>query len=107
MTGSASSSPCSAPMGHRARQHPDATIFPVPKAGLTLPCYDGQNVFDADHPARDAAGNLVTVSNAQEGTGSARLPMDTSRAIRPVIRAGRATPATSSPSPGPTTRRCS
>ena len=77
--------PMFAEMGHLARQHPDEMIFPMLKAGFTLPCYDGQNFLDADHPTRGAAGALVTVSNVQKGTGPAWFLMDTSRAIRPII----------------------
>lgn len=77
--------PMFAEMGHLARQHPDEMIFPMLKAGFTELCYDGQYYFDADHPTKDAAGNVVTVSNVQDGTEPAWFLMDTSRPIKPII----------------------
>ena len=37
-------------MAHRARQHPEELIFDRLAEGFTALCYDGQNVFDTDHP---------------------------------------------------------
>lgn len=72
-------------MGHRARQHPEELIFNLLGDGFTELCYDGQNFFDTDHPSVDADGNVVLVSNMQDGAGPAWFLLDTSRAIKPII----------------------
>lgn len=77
--------PMFAEMGHLARQHPDELVFGLLKAGFTELAYDGQPFFDPDHPAKDAAGADVTVSNIQTGTGPAWFLLDTSRAVKPLI----------------------
>jgi len=78
--------PMMAEMGHLARQHPDELIFGLLAKGFESLCFDGQNFFDADHPAVAADGvTETTVSNMQEGTDPAWYLLDTSRAIRPII----------------------
>lgn len=73
-------------MGHRARQHPDELIFAMLADGFTTECYDGQYFFDTDHPAKDADGNVISVSNMQDGASTQPwFLMDTSRPIKPII----------------------
>ncbi len=74
-----------AEMGHLARQHPDELLFGLLKSGFTELCFDGQYYFDTDHPAPDAASNIVSVSNMQAGANEPWYLLDTSRAIRPPI----------------------
>ncbi len=72
-------------MGHRARQHPDELIFAMLADGFTTECYDGQYFFDADHPAKDASGNVNSVSNMADGTEQPWFLLDTTRPIKPII----------------------
>lgn len=72
-------------MGHRARQHPDELIFAMLADGFTTECYDGQYFFDTDHPTKDAAGNVISVSNMADGAGQPWFLMDTTRPIKPII----------------------
>lgn len=72
-------------MGHRARQHPEELIFNLLSQGFTSLCHDGQNFFDTDHPAIDAAGAPMLVSDMQDGTDAPWSLMDTSRAVRPIV----------------------
>ena len=74
-----------AEMGHLARQHPDELLFGLLKSGFTELCFDGQYYSDTDHPAVDEDGNVVSVSNMQDGTATPWYLLDTSRAIRPLI----------------------
>lgn len=78
--------PLFAEMGRAARLHPDELVFSLLKSGFEMPCFDGQNFFDADHPGFDpATGDEISISNMQAGTGDAWYLLDTSRAIRPII----------------------
>lgn len=72
-------------MGHRARQHPDELVFAMLADGFAVTCYDGQFFFDTDHPTKDAAGNVVTVSNMADGTDQPWFLLDTTRPIKPII----------------------
>jgi phage major head subunit gpT-like protein len=74
----------------------DELVFDLLKSGFDAACFDGQNVFDTDHPLEDANGDTVTVSNMQAGAGPGWYLLDVSRGVRPIIRAGNAK-ATSSP----------
>lgn len=77
--------PMFAEMGRTASQHPDTLVFPLLASGFDTLCYDGQYFFDTDHPSKNAAGEEVTVSNMQAGTGPAWYLLDTSREVRPII----------------------
>lgn len=77
--------PMFAEMGHLARQHPDELLFGLLKSGFSEQCFDGQYYFDTDHPAVDAEGTIVSVSNMQAGTDTPWYLLDTSRAIKPLI----------------------
>ncbi|PKP76208.1 MAG: hypothetical protein CVT81_16000 [Alphaproteobacteria bacterium HGW-Alphaproteobacteria-3] len=73
-------------MGRDARRHPEELIFALLKAGFDLPCYDGQNFFDTDHPVEMEQGAApVSVSNMQAGAGAPWFLLDTSREVRPVV----------------------
>lgn len=72
-------------MGHRARQHPDELVFAMLANGFATQCYDGQNFFDTDHPAKNANGDAVTVSNMADGADQPWFLIDTTRPIKPVI----------------------
>lgn len=77
--------PMFAEMGHLTKQHPDELLFGLLGSGFTELGYDGQPFFDADHPAVDAQGANVTVSNMQDGNDAPWYLLDTSRAIKPLI----------------------
>lgn len=77
--------PMAQEMGRAAAEHPDTLVFGLLAAGFTTPCYDGQYFFDTDHPATDASGNEVSVSNFQGGSGTPWFLVDDSRAIKPII----------------------
>ncbi len=72
-------------MGRSAAEHPDELCFSLLGNGFTTQCYDGQYFFDIDHPAKDASGSVVSVSNYQAGSGPAWYLLDTSRAVRPMV----------------------
>jgi phage major head subunit gpT-like protein len=63
----------------------DELVFDLLKSGFDAACFDGQNVFDTDHPLEDANGNTVTVSNMQAGAGPGWYLLDVSRGVRPII----------------------
>lgn len=76
-------------MGRATTAHPDEDIFGLLAQGFDLECYDGQAFFDTDHPVLDKDGNPTTVSNSGGGGGTAWFLLDTSRAIKPLIRQNR------------------
>jgi phage major head subunit gpT-like protein len=49
-------------------------------AGVSTPCYDGQNFFTSDHPV-----GTGTAANFGGGSGTPWFLLDTSRAIKPFI----------------------
>jgi phage major head subunit gpT-like protein len=69
--------------GRSSGEHPNQLSVEVLEANPD--CYDGQPLFDADHPVLDAAGKEQSVSNDMGGSGPAWYVMDLSRAITPVI----------------------
>lgn len=71
--------------GRETKEHPDHLVFQLLGNGFTVPCYDGQNFFDTDHPVTDADGGVQSVSNVQAGAGPAWFLLDTSRALRPLV----------------------
>lgn len=56
-------------MGEEAARHIDQLVFGLLGDGFATLCYDGQNFFDADHPAN---GGAVTQSN--KGTAALSAP---------------------------------
>lgn len=69
--------------GRSSREHPNELVVEVLESNPL--CFDGQNLFDTDHPVLDASGNEQSVSNDMGGSGPAWYVMDLSRAIRPLI----------------------
>lgn len=72
-------------MGKSAAEHPDELIFSLLPQGFTTPCYDRQYFFDTDHPVKNGAGEVVSVSNIQAGTAPAWFLLDCSRVIKPMV----------------------
>ncbi|MGV6839990.1 MAG: Mu-like prophage major head subunit gpT family protein [Planktomarina sp.] len=74
-------------MAQRAAQQPDKLVFNLLKKGHETLCFDGQNFFDADHPAFDSTGQAVTVSNVDSSGGTAPYwyVMDTNQVLKPMI----------------------
>lgn len=69
--------------GRSSREHPNELSVEMLEANPE--CFDGQPLFDADHPVLNAAGEEVSVSNDMGGAGDAWYVMDCSRAIKPVV----------------------
>ncbi|QSR34767.1 hypothetical protein CFI10_07125 [Marinobacterium iners] len=69
--------------GRSSREHPNELAVEVLESNPT--CFDGQPLFDTDHPVLNAAGKEVSVSNDMGGTGDAWYVMDLSRAIKPMV----------------------
>ncbi|MCE8027538.1 hypothetical protein HOP54_02390 [Halomonas daqingensis] len=69
--------------GRSSREHPNELTVEVLESNPT--CYDGQQLFDTDHPVLDAAGKETSVSNDMGGSGPAWYVMDTTRAIKPLV----------------------
>lgn len=69
--------------GRASREHPNELTVEMLESNPL--CFDGQNLFDTDHPVLDAAGKETSVSNDMGGAGAAWYVMDLSRAIKPVI----------------------
>ncbi|WP_286694980.1 Mu-like prophage major head subunit gpT family protein [Spongiibacter sp. UBA1325] len=70
-------------MGRSSREHPMELSVEVLEANPI--CYDGQQLFDTDHPVLDKNGKEISVSNDMGGSGDAWYVMDLSRAIKPLI----------------------
>ena len=71
-------------MGRASAEHPNELVIEVLESNPI--CYDGQNLFDADHPVLDANGEPQSVSNTIEtGSGPWWYVMDLSRAILPLV----------------------
>lgn len=69
--------------GRSSREHPNELSVEVLETNPV--CYDGQPLFDADHPVLDKDGKEVSVSNDMGGSGPAWYVMDLSRAIKPMV----------------------
>jgi len=76
-------SPLFSEMGRSSREHPNELVVEVLQSNPL--CYDGQNLFDTDHPVLDADGQEISVSNDMGGSGPAWYVMDLSRMIKPII----------------------
>ena len=73
-------------MGRATEAHPDEDIFGLLKRGFDVDCYDGQRFFDTDHPVLDKDGKKTTVSNFGGGALTPWYLLDTTRALKPLIR---------------------
>lgn len=69
--------------GRSSREHPNELFVEVLEANPEA--YDGQPLFDTDHPVLDAAGQEQSKSNDMGGSGPAWYVMDLSRAIKPLV----------------------
>ena len=82
-------------MGRAAAAHPDELVFEVLKNGFGSAhglCYDGQYMFDTDHPVVGKDGVTRSVSNTGGGAGTPWFLIDDSRQIKPVIFQNRRPP---------------
>ena len=67
-----------------AAEHPDELVFEALRRGHELPCYDGQNFFDTDHPVM--VGDVeVSVSNIQAGAGEPWYLLCTVKSLKPLV----------------------
>lgn len=69
--------------GRSSREHPNELSVEILEANPE--CYDGQALFDTDHPVLNAQGVEESVSNDMGGTGPAWYVMDLTRAIHPIV----------------------
>lgn len=69
--------------GRSSREHPNELSVEVLESNPI--CYDGQPLFDDDHPVLDADGEEVSKSNDMGGSGDAWYVMDCSRMIKPLV----------------------
>lgn len=72
-------------LGQDSAMHPAELVYALLSGGFTQTCYDGQYFFDTDHPVTSAAGNEVSVSNFQGGSGTPWFLLDTTRIMKPLI----------------------
>lgn len=81
-------------LGEAASRHPDELVFETLEMGFQSDCYDGQRFFDTDHPVIGKDGEERSVSNLF-GAGlstPAWYLLDTSRALKPLVRQVRQKP---------------
>jgi phage major head subunit gpT-like protein len=72
--------------GEIAARHPDDLVWSLLVTGFTVPGFDGQPFFDADHLGYDAKGKEVSWSNVQAGNGAPWFLADLSRNfMKPLI----------------------
>lgn len=76
-------SPVFEEFGRSSREHPNELAVEMLEANPE--CYDGQPLFDADHPVLDEGGQETSVSNDMGGSGPAWYVMDLTRVIKPVV----------------------
>ena len=69
--------------GRSSREHPNELAVEVLTNNPI--CYDGQQLFDSDHPVLGKNGKEMSVSNDIGGSGGAWYVADFSRAIKPMV----------------------
>ena len=69
-------------MGYAAKTQPDELLFELIENGTTELCYDGQPMFNANHPK---FGTGLTQSNYQGGSGDFWALLDLRRPLKPFI----------------------
>ena len=80
-------------LGRAASAHPDQLTFGLLASGTTEKCYDGKPFFAGNHPVKNAAGKVESVSNVDAaGDGPWWYVLDTSRSIKPLIFQNRKNP---------------
>jgi phage major head subunit gpT-like protein len=72
-------------LGKAAAQHPCELSYAQLNLGFASVCYDGQFMFDTDHPVLDVNGSIQSVSNVQAGGGPAWFLIDSKALVKPVI----------------------
>jgi len=72
-------------MGKSTGSQYDLSVWALLKAGFSTLCYDGQYMFDSDHPVLDADGSVQSVSNTGGGGGTPWFLVDMSQVTKPVI----------------------
>ena len=72
-------------MGRVVKQHPDTLVFPLLRAGFDQLCYDGLPFFSSAHSYRSADGEMLALSNYQDGAEPPWFMLDLSRAVKPLI----------------------
>ena len=72
-------------MGKSAGSKYDLDVWTLLKAGFSTNCYDGQYMFDTDHPVLDADGEAVSVANTDGGSGTPWFLIDASQVVKPII----------------------
>jgi phage major head subunit gpT-like protein len=70
--------------GMEAELWPDRLLFAALAAGITAPCFDNQNFFDASHPNFDEAGTTYSNTN-NAGTVQPWYLVDLSKPLKPLI----------------------
>jgi phage major head subunit gpT-like protein len=77
--------PLVAQLGQSAKLHPDLLVYSLMKTGFSAVCYDGQYMFDTDHPGYDQSGAAVSWSNVQSGSGEPWFLIASRGIIKPFI----------------------
>lgn len=73
-----------------AAEHPEELVFEALRRGHELPCFDGQNFFDTDHPVM-VGDEEVSVSNIQAGAGEPWYLLCTTKSLMPLVYQDRVT----------------
>lgn len=77
--------------GREGKQWMDRLRFQALALGHTLPCFDGQNFFDDEHPSFDEAGSTWSNIDATAG-GEPWYLLDCSQPLKPLISQERKAP---------------
>lgn len=72
-------------MGDEVERFPNRLVYNLLKAGFSTNCYDGQYMFDTDHPYTKSDGTAGTQSNYQSGSGEPWFLLCTKRPLKPLI----------------------
>ena len=71
--------------GMAAAMHPDELVFTQLLAGFDTLCYDGQFMYDTDHPVGTEEAGTTSVSNLQAGAQEPWFLIDGSKGLLPII----------------------
>ncbi|SMF83023.1 Mu-like prophage major head subunit gpT [Tistlia consotensis] len=72
-------------MGQSTGAHRETLIFGLLKSGFTTDCYDGQYMFDTDHPVLDEDGSVTSVANTDGGSGTPWFLIDANKPLKPIL----------------------
>lgn len=72
-------------LGRAAAVHPTQLSFAQLALGFTTACYDGQFMFDTDHPVLDANGSIQSVANTDGGAGPKWFLIARNALVKPII----------------------